>query len=374
MKYLFILGRNPELSLKEVLSYFEKERIKVNEFSLNLNGLLIDINFNLSPKIINEFGGVISIGKVLSQGDIKEITKNLENISLYSGTKNNFSYVIWNYSDDDNLSSISDYLKSRFRSEKLKTSLKPLTGNLELQNGKNTRIVGNIVETQYFIFSLEKTIYFGMIDQTTDYKEIERRDMHKPVRREELAISPRLAKIMINLSQSIKGERILDPFCGIGVILSEALIKDISVIGIDIDKMAVDGATQNLSWNKFPSNKYKLFSRDSRKFSLNQNINAIVTEPDLGNLLRKIPSNDETRQTLTDFENLMIDVLSNYKNNLLNRVVFSAPFIKTKSNKYAGCDINKILQQTGLKLVEGFPIADYRSQQIVGRQIFVLEK
>ena len=154
----------------------------------------------------------------------------------------------------------------------------------------------------------------------------------------------------------------------------EALIKDISVIGIDIDKMAVDGATQNLSWNKFPSNKYKLFSRDSRKFSLNQNINAIVTEPDLGNLLRKIPSNDETRQTLTDFENLMIDVLSNYKNNLLNRVVFSAPFIKTKSNKYAGCDINKILQQTGLKLVEGFPIADYRSQQIVGRQIFVLEK
>jgi hypothetical protein len=37
--------------------------------------------------------------------------------------------------------------------------------------------------------------------------------MQKPIRREELAISPRLAKILINLSGAKKNNLLLDPFC-----------------------------------------------------------------------------------------------------------------------------------------------------------------
>ena len=50
----------------------------------------------------------------------------------------------------------------------------------------------------------------------------------------------RLAKILINLSEVKDEEILLDPFCGIGVILEEALLQNINVIGIDKDKKAVD--------------------------------------------------------------------------------------------------------------------------------------
>ena len=41
--------------------------------------------------------------------------------------------------------------------------------------------------------------------------------------------------------------------------------------------------------------------------------------------------------------------------------------------KRLGCNSEKILRVTGLKLVPGFPIEEFRENQIVGRQIFVLE-
>ena len=82
--------------------------------------------------------------------------------------------------------------------------------------------------------------------------------MEKPFRREELAISPRLAKIIINLSEVKTKGKIIDPFCGIGVILFEGLLKNLNVTGIDIDKNAIEGAEQNLEWGKFSNKNYKL--------------------------------------------------------------------------------------------------------------------
>ena len=43
MKYLFILGRNPKLSLEEIKSFFKREENKILDYSLEKNGLLIDL-------------------------------------------------------------------------------------------------------------------------------------------------------------------------------------------------------------------------------------------------------------------------------------------------------------------------------------------
>ena len=61
MKYLFILGRNVELSLAEIFSYFEKEGNKILNFGVEKNAILLDLE-NPIGDIINNFGGVISIG------------------------------------------------------------------------------------------------------------------------------------------------------------------------------------------------------------------------------------------------------------------------------------------------------------------------
>jgi tRNA G10 N-methylase Trm11 len=110
----------------------------------------------------------------------------------------------------------------------------------------------SIPNTDYEIFlhKIDKKIVFGLVDQIFDYENIKKRDMKKPIRREELAISPRLSRILINLSEAKENDNLLDPFCGIGSILLDALSLNINVFGIDKDQDAINGVRKNIDWLK----------------------------------------------------------------------------------------------------------------------------
>jgi tRNA G10 N-methylase Trm11 len=378
MKYLFILGRNVELSVKEVLCFLERFDYRIVNFIEKDNSLLVDIEGTLRKGSIDKLGGVIAIGEVMSEGNVGDVLSDLEKHTLYAGSSNKLNYVIWNYGSEDYLE-IATYLKKRFHNEKLKATEKRLTGKVELQTGGNApTLKSSLIDEQFFIFSREaphvdsEEFYFGKIIEYCDYDKLEKRDMEKPSRRSELAISPRLSKIMINLSQVKKGE-LLDCFCGIGVILYEALLQGMGVVGVEIDKKAIEGARKNLVWAKFDSRKYDLVNRDSKKVSI-KDVEVLVTEPDLGETFKKIPPEVKINNSLENFGKLMIDVLNNLKKNVSGRVVFTAPYVLThKKDQRKGCDIDEILEKTGLKLVDDFPIAEFRKGQVVGRQIFVLE-
>lgn len=366
MKYLFILGRNVELSVEEIKSSFERDKINFKIISLVNNGLLIETEKTLQKGIVNKFGGVISIGEVLISGSIKEIEKKLDNTVLYPGTENKLNYVVFDFNGKD-YEDILLYLKGRFKEEKLKATLKPLGGNLKLQNGKIARNVSsNLIDEQFFVFENN----FGRILETYDSKSVEKRDMEKPVRRSELSISPRLAKIMINLSQVKEGEILLDPFCGIGVILQEALLQKIKVIGVDSDRIATENAKKNLKWFNFSENNYQIINRNSTNVRTRE-VSCIVTEPDLGELQKSIPSEQKARDIVASFENLMIKVLNNLKKNVRKKIVFTSPFILV-GKKRISCNFNRILMGTGLKITLG-PISEFRENSIVGRNIIVLE-
>ena len=376
MKYLFILGRNVKLSEAEVLAYFERKENKVKSFFLRRNGLLVEVEKPLEKEAVNSFGGVIAIGEVLIEGNLNS---KLEQVNLYSGTKNNFTYVLWDFAEEKTNDSISLYLKARFKEEKFKASEKSLSGRMKLQSGKIvSKISSKLVDEKYFVFE-EKTEdekkqkFFGKIFAECNYEELEKRDMNKPVRREELAISPRLAKILINLSRVKKGP-LVDAFCGIGVILSETLLQGIPVIGVDRDEKAIIGAKKNLAWGKFNQRDYQLFVNNSKTVRTKE-AEVLVSEPDLGKTWKKVPTDGMIKEQMKDFEDLMIGVLNNFKQRVSGRIVFTAPFILTKKKgRRTGCDIERILEYTKLKLVEGFPIPEFREEQVVGREIFILEK
>ncbi len=373
MKYLFILGRNVELSLAEIFSYFEKVGNEIKDYEIKKNAVLLDLEKPIS-KIINNFGGVISIGEVLCEGNKKELISCLDKKELYFGEKNKFNYCLWDFADNS-VEEISRYLKKRFRSEKLKAVQKTLTGRIELQSGKKVQnIVSNLINKEFFLFGDEK-LYFGKVTEKCDYEKLEQRDMTRPVRRESLSISPRLAKIIINLSQVKKNGKLLDSFCGVGVILQEALLQEIEVIGIDKDKKAINGARENLEYQNFSKEKYKLINWDSSTAKISE-VNVLVTEPDLGETLKKIPTKEKAKKMLKDYENLMIKILGNLSNLVLGKIVFTAPFIRI-GKKRLGCDMDRVLEKTDLKLSTikniKFPIPEFRGNQIVGREIFVLE-
>jgi tRNA G10 N-methylase Trm11 len=361
MIYLFILGRNPELSIAEIKGFLKRTDNTILHEKLRDNGLLLELDKPLDAGTVDLLGGTISIGIVMCR--LKDMNKK----TIYFGSDNKFNYAIWDFSD--RTADVSQYLKARFRSEKLKVTEKKFSGFIKTQDENIVKkLSSNLINEEFFVFE----DLFGKVVQKCNYKEIEKRDMEKPVRRENLSISPRLAKIMINLSEVREDGKLLDAFCGIGVILMEALNMGIKAIGIDKDKEATEGARKNIEWAKFPKEKSMLMTNDSSRVVLGA-VNVLVSEPDFGTTLRKTPDKREASKMISQFENLIIGVLNNLKKSVSGKIVFSAPFINSEGER-AGCDFSRICSKTGLKLKEGFPIQEFREGQIVGREIVVLEK
>jgi|WetSurMetagenome_2_1015567.scaffolds.fasta_scaffold190661_2 tRNA G10 N-methylase Trm11 len=384
MKYLFILGRNVELSIAELKAFFEKERIHYNIISKISNAVMIefekpikipvltscrDAGIVKNPQevsIIERLGGTISIGEVLAEGKPEKIFKELDKKELYEGASNKLNYVVFDFRGKNTVDVLL-YLKQRFRKEQLKATEKKLTGNIKLQSGEIVNsLSSHLVQEQYFVFD----DCFGRMIESCDYEKIEQRDMKKPVRRESLSISPRLAKILVNLSGARENETLLDPFCGIGTVLQEALLQNINVIGVDKDKQAIEDAKTNLEWFKFPKSDYILINEDSSKVKV-RDVKGIATEPDLGELQKRIPSEQKAKEILAGFELLMIKVLNNLKPKVHGKIAFTSPLIQTDKKKIV-CDFENIAKKTGLKIAKGFPISEFREDSIVGRSILVM--
>lgn len=370
MKYLFILGRNQELSTAEIEEFLKKENNPIEKKTLIDNGLLVTVKNPILYSTIDKLGGTISIGEVLKSAKDNLIFQELEKIMIYKGEENKLTYAVWDFSDiyDECL----DYLKSRFKSEKIKTSFKGLTGTIQSQEGeKELRPSSKLIQEEYFIFQEDENQHFGKITQKCNYESIEKRDMEKPIRRESLAIAPRLAKILINLANLKKEEKIFDPFCGVGVMLQEAMLQEMTAVGCDIDKKAIEGAKKNLKWFNFNEEYYTLINFDSKKVNLPE-FDAIATEPDLGDVLKKIPTKEKAEKTLKNFEKLMVQVINNSKKQNKGRVVFTSPYIRI-GKKRLSCNIENICAKTGYKEARE-SIPEYRGNQIVGRMIYILEK
>jgi tRNA (guanine10-N2)-dimethyltransferase len=93
-------------------------------------------------------------------------------------------------------------------------------------------------------------------------------------------MSPKLARGMVNLTRAKKGSVVLDPFCGTGGILIEAGIIGARVIGTDIDEKMVEGTKKNLEYCNIKD--YQIFQGDARYITLENKVDAIVTDPPYG--------------------------------------------------------------------------------------------
>ena len=386
MKYLFVLGRNPELSRAEIFSYLERENIAVRKSATKLNGLVVEIDENAKIDLKNalsELGGTIAAGKVLLSGKSDSLAESIVKNPIYFGRENKVVYSVLNFSREESLSEVLGAMKANFNADCLKARYKGVSGTIKMQSGevvKGTPEKIMLRDMNYFLFG-DNELDFGYLEESYDVGEAEKRDMKKPYRRESLAISPRLARILINLSQVKKNELLLDPFCGIGVILGEAVLRDINVIGVDIDNNATESAKKNIEWLK---SNYKIEARsivinkDSRNVRIDK-ADGIATEPSLGELMTKMPSKGRAEQIIYEFENLMIDMLNNVKKGLSAnaKIAFSSPLIRSQSGRIS-CNVERICEDTGLGVYTlkganvSFPIREFRPDQIFGREMFVL--
>ena len=272
MKHFFILGRNPELSRQEILAYM-RARDRVHKEIL-FEGNLFILETNEGEKFdIQEFGGILQLGTITFEGNEQDFINYLGEDEIVPSDK--FSYATYGNLD-------IEPLKQVFKSRRKKATLKHGRKQIKFQNGEKHEFPN--AEFNLFYHRYKQKVYFGLSTQIYSSTQVKERDMKKPIRREHLAISPRLSKILINLSEAKSRDLLLDPFCGIGGILQEALLKKMNVYGIDKDRQATRDAVKNLEWlqTKYTiKNTFKIENSDSRKAPDLQFV-AIATETPLG--------------------------------------------------------------------------------------------
>ena len=359
MKTFFILGRNPELSREEVLAYLRARNREHKEVLFEGNLLVLETRED-ERFDIQEFGGVLKLGKVLFEGEEKGLGEFVKNNELVPADK--FTFGAFGNMD-------LEVLKEKFKQGRKKAVLKHGRKGIKMQEGERLELP--TADFYIFFHTFEDEIYFGLVTQDYNYMKVKERDMNKPVRREQLAISPRLSKILINLSGAKPRDLLLDPFCGVGGILQEALIKKMNVHGIDKDKQATIDAAKNLKWvaSKYGvKNNYKIENLDSRK-APDLQFAAIATETPLGKILRKKPNDNEAKQIIQNFEAYMIPILSKLKNvkKPNAKIAITFPVIRDFH-----VDTPKIASKTGLKVIMR-PILESRSDQFISRDIIVFQ-
>ena len=201
------------------------------------------LDFN---KLIMELGGTIKIAEVFSSSEnLSEIEYDFKNLQVNLDKKIDYSVSYYNTTLFE---FIKDIIKDKFKKERVKAIYKK-------PKRKTDRFLTptELIDRKIITNGLDIVIYRNFIAKTIavyNPYEIEKRDLDRPNKDFLKTTSLRLAKILVNLSGAKENSWLLDPFCGTATILQEALLKNINVVGVDLDGNSVRDSIENLKWLK----------------------------------------------------------------------------------------------------------------------------
>ncbi|MBI5135618.1 hypothetical protein HZA86_05315 [Candidatus Uhrbacteria bacterium] len=282
-------------------------------------------------------------------------------------------------------------IKEAGRSSRFVVSREPLLSSVVV--AKNHLLTKG---AEFLITAVSKSEF--TIIRTLAVQEFEQwgdRDFGRPARNARRGmLPPKLARVMVNLARP---ERIiLDPFCGSGTILMEALELGYQAIGSDISPEAVADTKKNLQWlaaqrhsgpragiqkTNMDDRAGRVFVSDVRHLTRKlppHSIDAIVTEPDLGLPQSKLLGHEsEIQPERKRLQKLYQEALSVFAQLLKNGgiVVMSLPLWRVRSR---GSDrvvhaMEPIgLTSSGLFTLVRPPLLYGRYDQFVWREIIML--
>lgn len=209
-------------------------------------------------------------------------------------------------------------------------------------------------------------IALGTTRTVQDFEAWSRRDFGRPRRNARSGLlPPKLARMMINLAGGDpKQSVLLDPFCGSGTILMEAVLIGFSrVIGSDVSKSAVHDSKVNLAWALPGRPLLTLIVAEAAQLRLlgEQRPNIIVTEPYLGPPLRG-------REKPADLEKIRNNLLALYQKSFshLSTLLRPGGILVTAFPVIGG---RAVVPNVPLMRPYDQPLRYRRSDQLVGREI-----
>lgn len=363
MKYIFTFGRNPELSLLELKIFLNSRNIAFKLLDFSELAAVLDLPELDFEDMISKLGGTLKIAEVID-----------ENEELYSGSSRKIKFGISVYSDTD-VSELRASIKKQMKSLKIKAMEKHSKRNLPFLSPKevfNFDLLNDGFELVVFDAYIGKTI------AAYNPKAVEERDLKRPKQRPKHMISIRLAKILINLSGAVKGSTLLDPFCGYGILLQEAMLMGMDVYGIDKSYDCVNASMANIRWLKKKydvKKKSKIVKGDSTELSkFVRKVDYVATEPYMGPLMKKLPTHSDAIKILRELDPMYMKVLKELRKVVRKNIVIIAPRFRLYNGKRLHLDFDKLLMGSRLKAMKGMPLIYTAPKSKMEREIWILSK
>jgi len=222
-----------------------------------------------------------------------------------------------------------------------------------------------------------------------DIEQYGKRDYGRPRRDARVGmLPPKLAQIIINLAAGSRGPggtTVLDPFCGTGVVLQEALLAGFSIYGTDLEPRMVDYSRSNLEWlaetYRLGNLPYRLEPGDATLYTWHPPIDTVASETYLGRPFTAAPPAEVLAQTVTEC-NL---ILKKFLRNILpqipggTRFCLAVPAWQVGPGKFRHLPLIDHLADMGYNRVSLQHVRDedllyYRTDQIVARQLLIITR
>ena len=407
MKYLAVLGRQPEISLAELEAiYGEVRRVS--------DSLAVFVSTTEFTDNINRLGGTLKLAIELGQKPIDYLSK-LPDGKITIG--------------------VSDYSKKASRRTALEEALK--LKKILVRHGRSVRVV----ESKDAVLATATSLHNGLSGKNErkvelvkvndewfrvigvqDIDAYARRDQARPARDAKVGmLPPKLAQILINLCGILpEGSRILDPFCGTGVVLQEALLMGYCAYGTDINERMIEYSKRNLEWlmkseiiqpegirslarrGRAPAarddrplgrgrpsvdgpagrgpkvDNFQISIGDATSFKWIQPINAVACEGYLGKPFSRIPSEVELKEQKQECGSIILGFLKNIRTQIDKNtpITIAVPAWLREDGSYSRLDILDEIDKLGYnvdnKSREG--LLYHREDQVVARDILILRK
>ncbi|MBP9852585.1 MAG: hypothetical protein QG629_839 [Patescibacteria group bacterium] len=232
-------------------------------------------------------------------------------------------------------------------------------------------------------------------DAVQDIDSYTVRDRSRPMRDARVGmLPPKLAQIIINLAigelktangteRSDQKFRVLDPFCGTGVLLQEALLMGYDAYGTDLEPRMIQFTEKNMQWlqDQYPKKSFVLQTKvgDATTHTWSPQPSIVACESYLGRPFTEQPARAILEQNVSDVNIIIKKFLANIHPQLPlgARLCIAVPAWQLKPSSFRHLPLVDSLEEIGYNRVSFERVRDadliyYRDDQIVARQLLIL--
>ncbi len=387
MTYLFVFGRTPKLAFLELHHLLASATLVAHQVALG--------ETSEDPgALMNLLGGTVKIARVLGQKRTWEASDFVPYLIPEQG--NRVVFGLSTYGADIRVGALPGDIKEELASRGISARYitpkhgEELTSVVITKQGVEELVLVGGSET-----IAAKTVAVQPFEAWNE------RDYGRPYSDAAAGmLPPKVARMIVNIAraplarshlarqgETLLNPTLLDPFCGMGTIVAEALLTGWNGIGSDVNGEIVAKAIKNIAWvsEKFPAQgTARFFTSDATHVSGvlgGEKVDAIVTEPFMGSttIATKAASGrvnmEAVQNTLKGLEKLYIGCLREWHMCLVpaGLVVMAIPSYTLGGRTLFVKKVIDRCESLGYTITAG-PIEYGRPQAVVRRNFYVFRK